>query len=341
MKALLFTQPEALELVERPVPQPGSGQVLIRVDAAGICTTDVHIFHGHFAIQPPRVLGHEVTGTVMELGSNVAQTSLGQRVGVQPARFCGHCSACRQDLPELCANFACLGNTQDGGYAEYTIVNADQLVALGSIPTDIGIWLEPLACVLHGLSRVSLRQQRVVIAGAGTFGKLFTQVLARIHNMSAAIVDPNQTRLDDAISMGASHGWQVPRMGPTPELDTEIAAWLDNGPALLIDTTGKGESIERLLRWAAPGSTILLFGVSDPETQISVSPASLFARQLCLTTSIGMAPAAFDAAFRLLQEGRLSLEPLIVARVALAEVPALLPRMPSGKVVIKPQGSDI
>jgi threonine dehydrogenase-like Zn-dependent dehydrogenase len=203
------------------------------------------------------------------------------------------------------------------------------------------VWLEPLACVLHALTRVSLAQQPVLIAGAGTFGKLFTQVLTREHQLQVGIVDPNQARLDDALSMGAARGWQVPRQGPTPDLDTQIADWSNGGPALLIDTTGQRESIERLLRWAAPGSTVLLFGVSAPDMQINIAPADLFARGLHLTASAGMTPRAFDAAFQRLGGGKLSLEPLISAHVGLDAVPDLLHKMPPGKVIINPHRSDV
>lgn len=336
MKAVIFTHPGELVCTEHPLPEPGSGEVRLRVDAAGICTTDVHIFHGHFAIRPPRVLGHEIVGTVVALGADVSGEWLGRRVGVQPARFCGTCSACRRGALELCENFQCLGNTQDGGYAEYTTAAADQLVPLGNIAADTGVWLEPLACVLHALNGVSLQQHPVLIAGAGTFGNLFTQVLTRIYHIPVGVVDPNPARLDKALAMGASRVWHVPREGATPDTDTRIAAWSDSGPALLIDTSGQATAIERLLRWAGPRATLLLFGVSAPDVQVRVTPAALFARELHLTASAGMTPQAFEAAFQMLP--KLTLEPLISARVGLDAVPELFQKMPVGKVIITPEG---
>jgi len=338
MQALELTQPGILSLVQRPIPQPAAGQVLLRVDAAGVCMTDAHIFHGHFAIPTPRVLGHEIVGTVTALGADLDPALLGQRVGVQPARFCGACPACLAGMPELCANFQCLGNTHDGGYADYVVVDADQVAPLGDLPAELGTWLEPLACVLHALGRVVVKaDQPVLIAGAGTFGKLFTQVLTRHYGLSVGIVDPNPSRIAQAQAMGAVAGWRVPRSRrPSPSTDAQIAAWLGGAGGLLIDTTGNGTAIERLLRWAGAGGSVLLFGVSAPETRIRLAPATLFARQLTLTASAGMTPAAFDAALTLLQGGGLALEALITARVGLADVPALLSRLPSGKVIITP-----
>ena len=340
MRAVLFTQPGELAYVSRPIPQPGIGQVLVQVDAAGVCTTDVHIFHGHFPIKPPRVLGHEIAGTVVAVGADVAQSWIGQSVGIQPARYCGVCSACRRDNPGLCANFQCLGNTHDGGYAEYTVVPVDQLIALGDVPIDKAVWLEPLACVLHALMRVSLAQQPVLIAGAGTFGKLFTQILSNKYDLQVGVVDPNQERLDQAMSMGAARVWQVPREGTVSAFEDQIKNWADSGPALLIDTTGKGNAIQRLIEWAAPGATVFLFGISAPDLQISIAPASLLAKELCLTTSNGMTTTDFKAAFQLLQEDKLSFEPLISARVGLEAIPELLPQMPPGKLMINPHRNE-
>lgn len=336
MKAVVFTGVGQAALVDRPVPQPGAGEALLRVDAAGICMTDAHIFHGHFAVQPPRILGHEIAGTVEAVGEGVDTGWIGERVGVQPARFCGVCPACRRGAEELCANFQCLGNTHDGGYAEYTVARVEQLVGLGDMPPERAAWLEPLGCVLHGLELAAPLRSPVLISGAGTFGKLFIQVLTRVHRMNVAVVDPNPDRLRQASDMGAAATWAIPRNGPTPDIDSEIAAWSDGGPALLVDTSGQSAAIERLIQWAGPKATILLFGVTPPDAQIAVSPATIFSRELTLTAAAGMTTRAFDAAFQMLRSDVLSLDVLVRRRVGLEAVPLLLPRLPSGKIIITP-----
>ena len=337
MKAVALTVPGKVVLVERPVPAPGPSQVRLRVTAAGMCMTDKHIYHGHFPVPVPRVLGHEIAGTVEALGTGVPSEWLGRQVGVQPARFCGTCPACRRDSPHLCANFKCLGNTHDGGYAEYTLVNADQLVAMPDLAPQTTIWLEPLACVIQALmTALPVDRQPVMVAGAGTFGRLFAQVLSRHSGVAVGGVDPNQPRLEQARAMGAAITWHVPRRGATPDIDREIESWFDGGPSLLIETSGQVTSIERMVRWAGPGGTVLLFGVTPTDIEMQIKPAAIFSRGLRLTASAGMTPAAFKQAVTLLRSGVLDFGPLVYGEVSLEAVPDLLNHMPAGKPIIVP-----
>jgi D-arabinitol dehydrogenase (NADP+) len=337
MKAVVLTAPGKAAIVERPVPIPGPGQVRLRVTAAGMCMTDKHIFHGNFPVPLPRVPGHEIAGTVEGLGPNVPSTLLGRQVGVQPARFCGMCPACRRDSPHLCANFQCLGNTHDGGYAEYILVDADQLVVMPDLAPQVTIWLEPLACVIHALMIAPpVDRQPVMVAGAGTFGRLFTQVLSRHYGIAVGVVDPNLPRLEQARALGAAATWQVSRCDAIPGVDSKIESWFDGGPSLLIETSGQVTSIERLLRWAGPGGTVLLFGVTPTDVQMQIQPAAIFSQGLHLTASAGMTPIAFEQAVTLLRSGVLDFGPLVYGEVSLEAVPDLLNDMPAGKPIIIP-----
>lgn len=345
MQSVVFTNPGNLRLAKLPLPIPCEDEVRLRVCLAGICSTDVHIFQGHLPIRPPRVLGHELVGVVEALGSGIPESWLGQSCGVRPARFCGQCAACRQGLPQLCANFTCLGNTQDGAFAEYTIVRTDQLVPLDGLSVEAAVWLEPLACVLHALETSGATEsQNVLVAGAGVLGKLMIMTLHAISQTLIAVVDPNANKILQAIELGAQTGWAVPRSGPAPKISEQIQSWAPDGLQVVIDTSGSPIMIERAIAWVGPGATILLFGVSDPATRLSIAPTDIFNKELKIGAASGMTPASFRYAEQLLRLGRIEPQRLVTAVVDLTDIPSILANralMKTGKVLVRPGGETL
>jgi D-arabinitol dehydrogenase (NADP+) len=342
MQAVRFVRTGVLELCTLPRPTPGPGQVLLRVLFAGICQTDVHIVAGDFAIRPPRVLGHELTGEVVEVGLDVGPEWIGRTVGIQPAIYCGTCRYCLSQMPEQCLNFRCLGNTDDGGWAEFTTVGVSQLIPLGDLEPTAAVWLEPLACVMHGLSLLEPPAgMDALVIGAGPMGLLTAQALTATGARRVAVADPNPSKLTRAAELGADLTIQVERTGPTPEADAAFTQFAPFGFQLAVDTTGKPVSIERAVRWSARRSSIALFGVSSPDDRLTaVSPADLFAKELRLIGTAGSTPAAFDEARRLLVSGAIQTEPLIWQIAGLHDVPELVGKLArpgdKGKVLIDP-----
>lgn len=342
MRAVIFDDPGSLRLGELPTPAPEAGEVRLKVLLAGICATDVHIFHGHFPVLPPRVLGHELAGVVEAVGPGVSPDWLGKTCGVRPARFCGACPACRRGFPELCSHFQCLGNTQDGAYAEQTIVSADQLVCLPGVSPEALVWLEPLACVLHAFDACqAYRSDTLLILGAGVLGRLMVQALHVSSSARLAVMDPNPEKVERAVQLGAETGWLVPRGGAAPHLAQKLLGWAPDGVQVVIDTTGDPQAIGRALDYAGPGGRVLLFGVSDPSAELTVRPEVIFSKELTLLAASGMTPASFDAAVDLLGSGRLDPTGLVSEVIPLEQVPAVLQDRSSfkaGKVLVRPDG---
>jgi D-arabinitol dehydrogenase (NADP+) len=356
LRSIVFSAPGNLLLEERPLPTPAAGEVRLRVDLAGICSTDVHIYQGHFKVPMPRVLGHELVGTVDAVAPDVPADWLGQVCGVSPARFCGECAACRRGYPELCENFECLGNTQDGAYAEYTLVRADQLVPLNGLPAETAIWLEPLACVLHAAQVAGAGQcedpgssaqaklgtvETILVVGAGVLGRLMLMALRATTQARLAVVDPNAAKVRQALKVGAQAGWVVPRSGPVSQVAGQIREWAADGPQAILETSGTITAIERAVDWAAPAATLVLFGVPDPAARACISPGSLFAKELKICAAAGMTPPAFQQALSLLSSGRLDPRGLVAQQVDLVAVPQLFAGgafMQNGKVLVRPGG---
>jgi D-arabinitol dehydrogenase (NADP+) len=344
VQSIVFSAPGNLLLEERPVPTPAAGEVRLRVDLAGICSTDVHIYQGHFKVPSPRVLGHELVGTVDAVAPDVPSSWLGQACGVSPARFCGECAACRQGYPELCENFECLGNTQDGAFAEYTLVRADQLVPLNGLPPEVAVWLEPLACVLHALQVAEAGQREaILVVGAGVLGRLMVMALRATTRARLAVVDPNAAKVGQALEVGANAGWVIPRSGPTQQVAGQIQEWAADGPQAILETSGTVTAIERTVDWVGLGATLVLFGVPDPAARACLSPSILFAKELKVCAAAGMTPPAFQQALSLLRAGRLDPHGLVAQQVDLAALPQLFAGgafMQSGKVLVGPAGVE-
>lgn len=313
----------------------------LKVLLAELCATDRHIVEGYFTVHPPRILGHEIVGLVDAVGPDVSKSWIGKKVGVQPARFCGKCAMCQSGNPQLCLNFECLGNTQDGGYAEFTIARSDQLIDLDEISEQDAVWLEPLACIIQALSQVGGEEIRdpVLIIGAGALGILMLQTIRSTTTAQVAVVDPNPTKIEKALTYGAQMGWVVPRQGAAYEMTAGLKEWAAQGFPTVIDTSGAPVAIQRGIEWASPRGKVLLFGVSDPAAMLCISPQQIFSKELTLLASSGMTPISFDAAVRLLREKRIKPSTLNAAQINLQDLPAYLlgdKSSPLGKVLIAP-----
>ena len=170
MRSARLGQPGAMRVEDRPLPVPGQNDVLVRVEAAGICGSDRHMFRGEYPTALPVTLGHEFCGIVEAAGSAVSQVRAGERITADPNIGCGYCPACRAGRVNLCERLQAIGVTRDGGFAEYVVIPETQAIAL---PADLdplhGAFSEPLACCLHGLDVAAIRPGDSVAVLGGLF----------------------------------------------------------------------------------------------------------------------------------------------------------------------------
>jgi len=209
MKAVVFTGPgEDLLVEEKPIPKLDDGDVLIKVDLCGVCTSDIMALHGDATdYSPPVILGHEIAGTIAETKNG--RFYQGQKVSVDPVMSCGVCYYCRHGMSKFCSEIHGIGHDIDGGYAEYVkipkkLADSDGLVVVpDEIPTEELVFLEPLACCLGAIREMSL-EDNVVIMGAGPIGLLFLQ-LANRKEVRATVTEPLAHRREVAKSLGAEN----------------------------------------------------------------------------------------------------------------------------------------
>ncbi|MFC4599783.1 zinc-dependent alcohol dehydrogenase family protein [Cohnella hongkongensis] len=316
MKALVIEKPHHAAVKDVPYPAPGAGEVTIKVENVGICGTDFHIFEGEYISPYPIVPGHEFSGVVHEVGEGVKAFRPGDRVTADPSLFCGECEYCLTHRGNHCANWGALGNTVDGSMAEYVKVPAKNVV---KIPDDMSFeeaaFVEPMACVVHGMNRLDLKAgNRVILFGAGAMGLQLVQSLARAGASELVVVDVSRDKLKLALELGATRGVL------SAELKRED---YPGGFDAVIDVTGIPAVIEKEFDYIGPAGKFLQFGVTPQNAEIRISPFKLYQKDWTLIGSMAI-NHTFLPALNWVKEGRIRLKPLISKTIRLEEAAEFL-----------------
>lgn len=269
MKALLCDEPGRLSLVDRPEPVRGDGDVLVRIRHVGICGTDFHIFAGkHPFLEYPRIMGHELSGTV-EVAPAGSRLTQGEPVYVVPYLSCGTCRACRKGLTNACSRISVLGVHSDGGMAEYVAVPEANVVPTGGIPLEDAAMIEFLAIGAHGIKRGAVdASDRVLVTGAGPIG-MSAIIFAKARGAHVTVMDTREDRLAFAVGKLGADASLVAGATAEPE-----AGRLTGGEGfdVVVDATGNAAPIERGFGFLGHGARYVLLSVvrqditfSDPE----------------------------------------------------------------------------
>lgn len=302
MRAVVLRGPGDLRVEERPVPEAGPGEVLIKVAYSAICGSDLRVYDG-LSFGPtfphpagPRVLGHEYSGTIVAFGPGLAdgtirargaglgtpQLAIGQHVAVEPWLPCGTCWFCRRGEPNLCA---AKRMARSGSWAEYIAVPAAQVFPLPDrVPLDLAALAEPLACALRALDRAPLAPgAAVAITGAGGLGLLLLRLARHAGARLVVVSEPLAERRALAERLGADR-----TVDPGEQDPVAIARELADGVGVDVafDASGAASAIQHCLAMVRDGGTVALVGVADPATSIPLSPFDVFARELTIVGSL-------------------------------------------------------
>jgi L-iditol 2-dehydrogenase len=300
-----------VELRQIDEPEPGPGQALIEVRAAGICGTDLHIYHDEFRTRPPVVMGHEVAGVVAALGADVAGIQIGERVTTETYfSTCGACRLCRAGRPNLCADRMSIGSAVNGGFTRYVVVPARNLHRLPADVDDVaGALTEPLACVVHGVLEQAqpLPGDLVVVAGPGAIGLLTLQAV-RAAGARVVVLGTGQDerRLELARTLGAEQALNVERDDPAA-LIGELTD--GRGADVVYECSGAGPAAQQLLqlvRRAGRYAQIGLFG-----KPVAWDLDQICYKELTVTGSNASTPTAWPRALALLAAGQVQTRPLV------------------------------
>jgi 2-desacetyl-2-hydroxyethyl bacteriochlorophyllide A dehydrogenase len=328
MRAAVFEGEGRLTLQERPIPAPGPDDVLVQVAACGICGTDRHIMHGEFATAPPVIIGHEYAGTVAAVGAGVRDVRVGDQVAIDPNIVCGQCRPCQRGQVHMCRHLTALGVNRDGGFAEYALAPRRQCYVLAPhMPLLEWAMTEPLACCIHGIDLACIRAgDRVAVIGGGAIGQIMAQ-LARLSGAGlVAVSDTVRERREMALRLGADAV-----VDPTSVEPVAPGEMLDGGADVIIEAVGSRATNRQAIAWAAPGGTVLWFGVTPPGHTVEVEPNLIFEKELRIQGA-RINPFTHSRAVALLASGRIQVEPLITQQIGLEALPAELAQPSPGQI---------
>lgn len=342
MKAIRLYGPRDLRLEEVPLPEITSQQVLIRIEVCGICPSDVRWYAGTRPlpqrVRLPRIPGHEWVGEIVEVGAEVTEYQVGDRVAAYGQVVCGMCENCKRGIFNFCLDRRW---AIEGGFSQYGRASAQGLLP---IPQELGYeeasLTEPLSCCINGIWRSNIRLgDDVVVVGAGPIGLLHIQ-LARLHGARVIATDLIPERLEVAKEVGA-HEVVSAVGGDVIEQVRELTG--GRGADAVIVATGARAAMEQGLQMAGLHGNVNLFAGSYPPPQLPLDPNLIHYKELTLTGSHHFTPFTFQRALKLLQYGLIQVKPLISHRLRLeqtAEGFDIVAGQKGLKVVVFPQREE-
>jgi L-iditol 2-dehydrogenase len=340
MRVAVYYNNKDVRLEERPVPRISHGELLVKVIASGICGSDV--MEWYRIKKAPLVLGHEIAGEIDEVGEGVEGYKKGDRVFVSHHVPCNTCRYCLTGNHSVCDTLR-RTNFDPGGFSEYIRVpeiNVDRGVFLlpDKLSYEEGSFIEPLACVLRGLSRSHFRKgQRVLIIGSGISGLLFVKAASALGAGRIAAVDIHEYRLNAADRFGADTVINARE-------DIQARLRMVNGgylADLVVICTGASGAISQALKSVERGGTILFFAPTEPSMSINVPLWDIWRDGITMTTSYAGSPSDIVMAIELMRARRLRVEDMITHRLSLSETgdgfKIVEKAQDSIKVIIEPQ----
>lgn len=322
MRAAVFYGPNTPLRVESvPEPALGTGEVLVKVAACGLCHTDLHyIDHGVPTVKPPpMILGHEATGTVVSIGPAVGTIKEGDRVLLPAILTCGQCAACRYGRENICQNMQMFGNDVDGAYAEYLKAPAKDIFVLpAEIPLVEGcIIADAVTTPYHAVkNRAEVRPgDNVVVFGCGGVGLNVVQ-FANLAGGIVIAVDLVEERLEWARRLGASMTLN-PRQIESG-VARKVRQLTGGGADIAIEAIGNPSTIQEAFSSLHPGGRLVVVGYSDHE--VALNAGRIMYREMEIRGSLGCRPVDYPRVIELARTGRIQVAPLVTARFRLSDI---------------------
>ena len=312
MKTMLqqvMISPGQIEFHEVPVPDPKTGEVLIKIMNIGICGSDIHVYHGkHPFTSYPVTQGHEVSGLIEKIGEGTTGFTIGQKVTVQPQVVCGECYPCRHGKYNLCEKLKVMGFQTTGMASQYFAVDAKRVTALPeTISLEEGALIEPLAVAVHAVGCAGdVNGKSICVLGAGPIGILTAQVAKGLGAHNVMITDVSDIRLAKAKEVGVEACINT----KTEDFATEFIRYFGPDKAdVIYDCAGNNITMYQAIRSARKGSVLILVAVFDGMATVDL--AVLNDHELSLNTSMMYRNEDYQKAIELVSERKVQLKPLI------------------------------
>ena len=333
---------QALELVERPIPEPQGTEVLLKVRAAGVCHTDLHLWEGHYdlgggkkltlaerGIKPPITLSHEIVGEVVSAGTGTGPVPAGRVALVHPWIGCGECPACKRGEENICIKPQSLGVVRPGGFAEYVIVpHPRYLVDIEGLDAAEAA---PLACAgvttYSALKKLGSRIETdpVVVIGAGGLGLMAIEVLKALGGKGAIVVDIDPVKRQAALAAGALQAIDA----RAPDAVQQIQQATGGGARAVLDLVGATPTVTLAMAASARGGHIVICGLMGGDLTLALPVIPM--RPLTLQGSYVGTLQELQELVALVKRTKMS--PIPVTRRPLAEANAALQDLHHGRIV--------
>ena len=309
MRQAVLVGPRQFSVRDLPTPTPAPDEILVAVEAAGICGSDLHTYHGtNPVIKPPLVMGHECAGTIARAGSATGLQP-GQRIALEPDVPCGDCVYCRAGQTHLCPDMRFVGAIRyDGAFADFVIAPASAAVPLPlDMPADDGVFAEPVTVAVHAWEIVrNIPHDTVLVLGAGPIGNLVAQLSVVRGARRVGITDIVDAKLNVAREVGIEH-----TVNPAKH---DLAAWAaavfgPTGPDITFDCVGITETVNQGLALTRRGGLVVLVGVSTQD--LVIKPMEILLAERSLKGSYQYIHDDFVEAVRVLSQGQMKVRPLI------------------------------
>lgn len=339
MKALWYNAPENFEIREVPIPQVADDEVLLKVSCCGVCGTDQHIHHGEFISKFPLIPGHEAIGSVVKLGKNVKDFSIGDRCVADVGITCENCFYCRRGQSLLCENFNSRGVTQDGGFAEYIVYQQKKLYKIHNLTDEESTLLEPAACAIHGLDKLNPGVGiEVLLLGAGPTGLILAQLLKQ-NGASRVVIAANKgIKMDIAKNLNAGDEYlELDRKNP----DAQWKKLKDDNPYgfdVVVEATGVEKLANESINYVRRGGTLMIYGVYENKALVHWPPSKIFGDEIRIIGSFSQT-FCFPRAVAYLDSGKINVKGMVTDVFKLDDYQAALDKMNSRaalKIAIKP-----
>jgi threonine 3-dehydrogenase len=340
MRALAKVRPgPGLKLVDRPIPQPGAGEVLLRMEAASICGTDHHLFSwDEWAadnLVPPRILGHELAGTVAATGPGVSRVREGDLVGVESHIVDWTCAQCRRGQMHLCANLRVIGVHVDGGFAEYVVIPEANAIESNGLDPAVVALQEPMGNAVHAAFAEPIDGRSVLVTGCGPIGLCAVGIAKAAGASLVVATDTEPYRLELAREMGADRALDA----ADPATEQRIAhATGGEGVEVVLEMSGAAPALDQALRLVTRGGSISLLGIFGEPPRVDLSELVIM-KGLRLHGIFGRRIYDTWERTQALLRGGLDVTPIITHRLDLADWEQafdLIASRHAGKVVLLP-----
>ncbi len=314
MRALCKTAPKAgFEICDVPVPELGPSDVLICVEKAGICGSDLHIFSwdkwAQSRIKPPLVMGHEFMGRVEAVGGSVRMVAPGDRVSAEGHIADGTCFLCRTGQAHLCENLKIIGVDRDGAFAEYIAMPESNVWKLdAAIPDEFAAVFDPLGNAVHSVMAAGVSVKSVLIMGVGSIGLMAVLVARAAGALAVYAVDVNPAKLELAKKLGADQTFTA----TDPQIVEEIlAATRGEGVDVLLEMSGNPQALDNGLRAVRKGGRVALLGIPSENVTIDLADRVIFKGLTLLGINGRRMFETWYQTEELVRSGRVDLKPII------------------------------